>query len=160
MRFLNFSGSLCHGLRALTLITVASVFGLNAQEDCGFLTGPEGLEAGCQDSCVWVVPDFERSPETTGYDVDSIAYAPPLALGTGTVQDVQGTGYTANIGIPFGFSFFDTDFFSFKVSRKGFLTFNTNLTGTFNYPNQDLGSGSLPSNSIMAPYGYIGNSGG
>ena len=160
MRKFDLSESLCHGLSALTLMIVASVCGLNAQEDCNFLAGPEGLEAGCQDSCVWVVPDFERSAETTGYDVDSIAYAPPLDVGTGGIQDVGATGYTGNIDIPFGFSFFDTDFFSFKVSRKGFLTFNTGLTGTFNYPNQDLGSGSLPPNSIMAPYAYISNSGG
>ena len=160
MRFLNFSGPFCHGLRVLSVMTVASVYGLHAQDDCGFLTGPDGLEAGCQDSCVWVVPDFERSAETTGYDLDSIGYAPPLAVGTGTVQNVTGTGFTNNIGLPFGFSFFDTDFFNLKVSRKGFLTFNTGLTGTYNYPNQDLGSGSLPPNSIMAPYGYISNSGG
>ena len=134
--------------------------GLQAQVDCGFLTGPEGLTAGCQDSCVWVVPDFERSPETTGYDLDSIAYAPPLAPGTGTVQSATTNGFTNGIGLPFGFSFFDTDFFSLKVSRKGFITFNTGLTWTSNYPNQALGSSAIPPNSVCAPYAYISNSGG
>ena len=134
--------------------------GVQGQSDCGFLTGPEGLSAGCLDSCVWVAPDFERSAETTGYTVDSVAYAPPLAFGTGEVQSTATNGYTSIIALPFGFSFFDTDFFQLKVSRKGFLTFNTGLGGGYNYPNQPLGSNSLPPNSIMAPYAYIGNSGG
>lgn len=138
-------------------MSIATAWG---QSDCGFLTGPVGLSAGCVDSCVWVVPDFERSAETTGYDLDSIAYAPPLAPGTGTVQNMAANNFTSNINLPFGFSFFNTDFFSLKVNRKGFLTFNTGLTGTYNYPNQSLGSGSLPPNSIMAPYAYISNSGG
>ena len=109
---------------------------------------------------MWVVPDFERAAETTGYEVDSIAYAPPLAFGTGEVQSTATNGYTDGIGLPFGFSFFDTDFFQLKVSRKGFLTFNVGLGGGYNYPNQPLGSNSLPPNSIMAPYAYISNSGG
>ena len=68
-------------------------------------------------------------------------------------------GYTGIIALPFGFSFFDTDFFQLKVSRKGFLTFNTGLGGNYNYPNQPLGTPGLPPNSIMAPYAYISNSG-
>ena len=32
--------------------------------------------------------------------------------------------------------------------------------GGYNYPNQPLGNGALPPNSIMAPYAYISNSGG
>ena len=152
-------------LNVRTILLVVSVFlgqvpAVFSQADCGFLTGPSGLSFECQDTCVLVVPDFERSAETTGYDVDSIAYAPPLAPGTGTVQATPTNGFTNNIGLPFGFSFFNTDFFSFKASRKGFLTFNTGLTGTYNYPNQDLGSASLPPNSVMAPYAYISNSGG
>ena len=160
MRFHFRSPAFRNVFKALTAcFFLASQVGYS-QEDCGFLAGPTGLSAGCQDSCVWVVPDFERSAETTGYDVDSIAYAPPLAPGTGTVQATPTNGFTNNIGLPFGFSFFNTDFFSFKASRKGFLTFNTGLTGTYNYPNQDLGSASLPPNSVMAPYAYISNSGG
>ena len=131
-----------------------------AQDDCGFLTAPEGLTAGCTDSCVWVVPDFERSAETTGYDVDSIGYAPPLAPGTGALLATPTNSFSNQVNLPFGFSFFDTDFFALKVNRKGFLTFNVGLTGTYNYPNQTLGSPNLPPNSIMAPYGYISNNGG
>ena len=138
-------------------VPISSAFG---QSDCGFLTGPEGLSAGCQDSCVWVVPDFERAAETTGYEVDSIAYAPPLEVGTGAVQSTATNGYTDGIGLPFGFSFFNTNFFQLKVSRKGFVTFNVGLGGGYNYPNQPLGNGALPPNSIMAPYAYISNSGG
>ena len=132
----------------------------SAQEDCGFLTAPEGLTAGCTDSCVWVVPDFERSAETTGYTVDSIAYAPPLPVGTGDVLSTAPNGFSDGIGLPFGFSFFNTNFFNLKVSRKGFITFNVGLTGNYNYPNQVLGSPALPPNSVMAPYGYMSNSGG
>ena len=132
----------------------------SAQEDCGFLTAPEGLTAGCTDSCVWVVPDFERSAETTGYTVDSIAYAPPLPVGTGDVLSTATNGFSDGIGLPFGFSFFNTNFFNLKVSRKGFITFNVGLTGNYNYPNQVLGSPALPPNSVMAPYGYMSNSGG
>ena len=142
------------------IFSFLALSGVQGQSDCGFLTGPEGLSAGCLDSCVWVAPDFERSAETTGYTVDSVAYAPPLAFGTGEVQSTATNGYTGIIALPFGFSFFDTDFFQLKVSRKGFLTFNTGLGGGYNYPNQPLGSNSLPPNSIMAPYAYIGNSGG
>lgn len=147
------------GFSLLAVLVLGSLV-TTAQTDCGFLNGPEGLTAGCLDSCVWVVPDFERAAETTGYDVDSIAYAPPLAVGSGEVQSAATNGFTGDISLPFGFSFFDTDFFEIKVSRKGFLTFNTGLTGTYNYPNQSLGSGSLPPNSIMAPYAYISNIGG
>lgn len=130
-----------------------------AQDDCGFLQGPEGLTAGCQDSCVWIVPDFERAAETTGYTVDSIGYAPPLDLGTGVEQTVPSSGLTDGIGLPFGFSFFDTDFFSLAISRRGFITFNPGQSGTFNYPTQALGSPNLPTNSVMAPYAYIGSGG-
>ncbi|MGB1572740.1 MAG: hypothetical protein ACPG85_00565, partial [Flavobacteriales bacterium] len=147
-------------LLSLFLVLSASLSTAFGQADCGFLTGPEGLAAGCQDSCVWVVPDFERAAETTGYEVDSIAYAPPLEVGTGAVQSTATNGYTNGIGLPFGFSFFDTDFFQLKVSRKGFVTFNVGLGGGYNYPNQPLGNGALPPNSIMAPYAYISNSGG
>ena len=124
------------------------------------MNAPEGLTAGCTDSCVWVVPDFERAAETTGYTVDSIGYAPPLAPGTGNVLATPTNGFSDGIGLPFGFSFFNTDFFNLKVSRKGFVTFNVGLTGNYNYPNQDLGAPALPPNSIMAPYGYISNNGG
>ena len=160
MRFPLFQVPSKSGIVWLSGLVFLTFGGLRAQVECGFLTGPEGLSAGCQDSCVWVVPDFERSAETTGYDLDSIAYAPPLTLGTGDVQSISSNNFTGNIGLPFGFSFFDTDFFYVKINRKGFLTFNTGLTGTFNYPNQSLGSTVLPSNSIMAPYAYISNSGG
>ena len=131
-----------------------------AQEDCGFLNAPDGLTAGCLDSCVWVVPDFERAAETTSYALDSIAYAPPLDLGSGTLQTSFSNNFSNNIDLPFGFSFFDNDFFAIKISRKGFLTFDTGLSGTFNYPSQSLGSSTLPSNSVMAPYAYIGSNGG
>ena len=128
--------------------------------DCGFLNGPEALFMECSDSCIWIVPDFEPAAVTTGYDLNAIGYAPPLAPGTGTVQSAVTNSITNGIGLPFGFSFFNTDFFSLKINRKGFITFNTGLTGTFNYPNQALGSNTLPPNSIMAPYAYISNSGG
>lgn len=146
----------------LLVLLLSAVFPslVQGQEDCGFLNGPEGLTAGCQDSCVWVVPDFERSAETTGYDVEPIDYAPPLDLGSGEELTGFTNGFSSNLDLPFGFSFFDNDFFSLKVNRKGFLTFSTGLTGTFNYPNQPLGSGTLPSNSVMAPYAYISNNGG
>ena len=146
------------------LLLVLTVFGLRtaAQEDCGFLTAPEGLTAGCTDSCVWVIPDFERAAETTGYTVDSIAYAPPLAPGTGNLLSTSAAtnGFSDGIGLPFGFSFFDTDFFSLKVSRKGFVTFNVGLSGAYNYPSQNIGAPVLPPNSIMAPFSYISNNGG
>lgn len=109
---------------------------------------------------MWVVPDFERAATTTGYDLDSIPYAPPLPVGTGTVQGIATNNFTANISLPFGFSFYNTDFFALKVNRKGFLTFQTGLTGTYNYPSQPLGSSSMPANSVMAPYAYISNNGG
>ena len=133
--------------------------GVQGQSDCGFPTGPEGLSV---DALIPVLggPRLRAPAETTGYTVDSVAYAPPLAFGTGEVQSTATNGYTGIIALPFGFSFFDTDFFQLKVSRKGFLTFNTGLGGGYNYPNQPLGSNSLPPNSIMAPYAYIGNSGG
>jgi len=149
-----------HGFCLVLLLCLFSPSGLWAQADCGFLFGPDDLTVGCEDSCVWVVPEFERAAESTGYDMDSIAYAPPLAPGTGTVQNAVTNSFTNGIGLPFGFSFFNTDFFSLKINRKGFITFNTGLTGTFNYPNQALGSNTLPPNSIMAPYAYISNSGG
>jgi len=160
MRFQNHEGWSA-SVHLLALLLLPSVLlTVSGQTDCGFLNGPEGLTAGCQDSCVWVVPDFERAPETTGYTVDSISYAPPLAVGTGTVQSTATNGYTAAIDLPFGFSFFDTDFFQFKVSRKGFVTFNVGLGGGYNYPNQPLGNANFPPNSILAPYAYISNSGG
>ena len=120
-----------------------------------FLTGPEGLSAGCQDSCVWVVPDFERAAETTGYTGIQLLRA--SSLSERAVQSTATNGYTNGISLPFGFSFFDTDFFQL-VSRKGFVTFNTGLGGNYNYPNQPLGNPNLPPNSIMAPYSYISNS--
>ena len=160
MRCRHREGLTFNALLSLFLVLSVSLSTAFGQADCGFLTGPEGLAAGCQDSCVWVVPDFERAAETTGYEVDSIAYAPPLEVGTGTVQSTATNGYTDGIGLPFGFSFFDTDFFQLKVSRKGFVTFNVGLGGGYNYPNQPLGNGALPPNSIMAPYAYISNSGG
>ena len=76
------------------------------QEDCGFLNAPDGLTAGCLDSCVWVVPDFERAAETTSYALDSIAYAPPLDLGSGTLLTSFSNNFSSNIDLPFGFSFF------------------------------------------------------
>ncbi|MBK12902.1 MAG: hypothetical protein CL849_05165 [Crocinitomicaceae bacterium] len=139
------------------LSVVLEFFG---QAECDFLSGPEGLTAGCQDSCIWVVPDFEPALETTGYTVNSIAYAPPLALGDGTEPGMSSNNYTEDIPLPFGFSFFDTDFFQLKASRKGFVTFNVGLGGNYNYPSQPLGSSALPPNSIMAPFAYISNSGG
>ena len=51
-------------------------------------------------------------------------------------------------------------FFNLKGEPEGFITFNVGLTGNYNYPNQVLGSPALPPNSVMAPYGYISNSGG
>ena len=134
MRCQHREGLTFKALLSLFLVLSASLSTAFGQADCGFLTGPEGLAAGCQDSCVWVVPDFERAAETTGYEVDSIAYAPPLEVGTGTVQSTATNGYTDGIGLPFGFSFFDTDFFQLKVSRKGFVTFNVGLGGGYNYP--------------------------
>ena len=119
MRCQHREGLTFKALLSLFLVLSASVSKVFGQADCGFLTGPEGLSAGCQDSCVWVVPDFERAAETTGYEVDSIAYAPPLAVGTGAVQSTATNGYTNGIGLPVGFSFFDTDFFQIKISRKG-----------------------------------------
>ena len=140
------------------MMTGPAIFG---QVDCGFVMGPEGLTVGCEDSCIWVVPDFERAAKTTAYELDSIGYLPPLAIGEGTAQSTSGTnGYTDEIALPFGFSFFDSDFFALKVSRRGFLTFNVGLGTGFNYPSQPLGNFNLPPNSIMAPYAYISNSGG
>lgn len=145
----------------LATFWVAISHGSWAQEDCGFLVGPQGVTAGCADSCVWVVPDFERAAETTGYELDSIAYAPPLALGTGDVLPTGANNFSNPIPLPFGFGFYGNDFFSLKVNRRGFLTFNAGLGGTFNYPNQPLGGSALPPNSVMAPYSFIsGNSGG
>ena len=92
-----------------------------AQEDCGFLNAPDGLTAGCLDSCVWVVPDFERAAETTSYALDSIAYAPPLDLGSGTLQTSFSNNFSNNIDLPFGFSFFDNDFFAIKNQSEGFF---------------------------------------
>jgi gliding motility-associated-like protein len=160
MRFFSFPGADVIGALVLVLTFSWSPFMLTGQEDCNFLNGPEGLTAGCLDSCVWVVPDFERAAETTAYSVDSIDYAPPLDLGSGAELTSFTNGFSSNLDLPFGFSFFDNDVFALKVNRKGFITFSTGLTGTFNYPNQPLGSASLPSNSVMAPYAYISNSGG
>ena len=118
MRSQNREGLTFKALLSLFLVLSASLSTVLGQADCGFLTGPEGLAAGCQDSCVWVVPDFERAAETTGYEVDSIAYAPPLEVGTGAVQSTATNGYTDGIGLPFGFSFFDTDFFNSRSAAR------------------------------------------
>lgn len=160
MRFQHHEGLSLPSLLCLMLTFLLAIPTVFSQDDCGFLMGPSGLSVGCQDSCVWVVPDFERAAQTTAYAVDSIGYLPPLGLGTGDLREVEANYFTGNVSLPFGFSFFDSDFFALKISSRGFVTFNTGLTGQYNYPFQQLGGGQLPPNSIMAPYGAIGTSGG
>ena len=133
---------------------------IKGQEVCGFIDEDAVFVVGCDTACEWFSPSIQHVRQTGGYVLTEVPFDPPLAPGTGTVQNTVVNNFTGNISLPFGFSFYNTDFFALKVSRKGFLTFNTGLSGTYNYPNQALGSATLPSNSIMAPYAYISNSGG
>ena len=129
--------------------------------ECGFLDGlADSVLVPCGADCFTINPGPFPFRASTAYEVDSIGFAPPLPAGTGDVQLTPTDGYSSAISLPFGFNFFDTNFFSLKVSRKGFVTFDVGLTGTYNYPDVELGSSALPPNSIMAPYAYISNSGG
>ena len=130
-----------------------------SQSSCEGWGLPSQVLVGCNGDCETITASLPEFHETTDYVVDSMEFSPPLPIGAGTQQVIASSGYTDAIDLPFGFSFFNSDFFQLKANRRGFLTFNVGLGGGYNYPNQPLGSASLPPNSIMAPFAYTSNSG-
>ena len=145
----------------LAVVALTMGFTLHAQDaSCDFLYLPDTLQVGCDGGCTTIFPDFERAAETSTYDLDSIGFSMPMATGAGTLLGTNAQGYTDAIGIGFPFSFYGSDYFALKAHRKGYLVFNTGYDDNPNYPNQGVGSASLPSPAIWAPFGYVGNSGG
>ena len=143
----------------LAVVLTLAGFRATAQEDCGFLNAPEGLTAGCTDSCVWVVPDLSGRLRRQATPWIPLMPALPLAPGTGNVLATPTNGFSDGIGLPFGFSFFNTDFFNLKATGRG-CDVQCRTDRQLQLPQWDLGAPALPPNSIMALYGYISNNGG
>lgn len=116
------------------------------------VTCTNGLNAN---GCIDLHVEYPVLKQTTGYEVVSETYSPPIAMNQGTSLNANYDDlFAVKLDLPFKFCFYNQYFESLVVGSNGMVTFDLSQLGNINYPNVQWQnpSTSLPKNSIFGVY--------
>lgn len=123
-------------------------------------TGNESFNVTCTNDlnangCIALHVEYPVLKQTTGYEVISETYSPPIAMNQGTSLNANYDDlFAVKLDLPFKFCFYNQYFDALVVGSNGMVTFDLSQLGNINYPNVQWQnpSTSLPKNSIFGVY--------
>lgn len=124
----------------------------NAGNESFNVTCTNGLDAN---GCITLHAEYPVIKQTTGYEVSSEAYSPPIPMNQGTSLNTNYDDlFAVKLDMPFKFCFYDQYFQSLVVGSNGMVTFDLSQLGNINYPNIQWQNpnANLPKNSIFGVY--------
>uniref|UniRef100_A0AAU6WNC3 Uncharacterized protein n=1 Tax=Chryseobacterium endophyticum TaxID=1854762 RepID=A0AAU6WNC3_9FLAO len=122
--------------------------------------GNESFNVTCTNTldtngCIALNVEYPVIKQTTGYEVSSESYSPPVSLNQGTPLNANYDDlFAVKLDMPFKFCFYNQYFQSLVVGSNGMVTFDLGQLGNINYPNVQWQNPStnLPKNSIFGAY--------
>lgn len=122
--------------------------------------GNESFNVTCTNTldangCITLHAEYPVIKQTTGYEVSSEAYSPPIPINQGTSLNANYDDlFAAKLDMPFKFCFYNQYFQSLVVGSNGMVTFDLSQLGNINYPNVQWQNpnANLPKNSIFGVY--------
>nr|WP_294317288.1 T9SS type B sorting domain-containing protein [uncultured Chryseobacterium sp.] len=122
--------------------------------------GNESFNVTCTNTldtngCIALNVEYPVIKQTTGYEVSSESYSPPVPLDQGTPLNANYDDlFAVKLDMPFKFCFYNQYFQSLVVGSNGMVTFDLGQLGNINYPNVQWQNPStnLPKNSIFGAY--------
>lgn len=123
-------------------------------------SGNESFNVTCTNTldangCIALNVEYPVIRQTTGYEVTSEAYSPPVPMNQGTSLNANYDDlFAVKLDLPFKFCFYNQYFEALVVGSNGMVTFDLSQLGNINYPNVQWPnpSTSLPKNSIFGVY--------
>ncbi|MDQ1161687.1 gliding motility-associated-like protein [Chryseobacterium sp. SORGH_AS 447] len=122
--------------------------------------GNESFNVTCTNTldangCITLHAEYPVIKQTTGYEVSSEAYSPPIPMNQGTSLNANYDDlFAVKLDMPFKFCFYNQYFQSLVVGSNGMVTFDLSQLGNINYPNVQWQNpnANLPKNSIFGVY--------